>query len=129
MQCPICTSTHSLGASEELERNAKVSSIANYPSKIQALCEDIQLHREEGKWWVFSFYRLIERVLIHSSVVFSFWRKSLDIVGALLEAKTIPYLRVDGSLLFSKRKTVLDQFQGRNDFQVLLMTLGTGAVG
>jgi len=64
-----------------------------------------------------------------SSVVFSFWKKSLDIVGCLLKAKNIPYLRVDGSLLFSKRKIVLDQFQERRDVPVLLMTLGTGAVG
>jgi len=75
------------------------------------------------------FVWLIGRVLIRPSVVFSFWIKSLDIVGSLLEAKNIPYLRVDGSIPFSKRKTVLGQFQERHDVPVLLMTLGTGAVG
>jgi SWI/SNF-related matrix-associated actin-dependent regulator of chromatin subfamily A3 len=68
-------------------------------------------------------------LLIVASVVFSFWKRSLDIAGALLTAKGIPFLRVDGSLPFSKRKTMLDQFQDQNDITVLLMTLGTGAVG
>ena len=74
-------------------------------------------------------HRFIDSVLMWSSVVFSFWKKSLDIVGSLLEAKDIPYLRVDGSLLLSNRKTVSGQFQERHDVPVLLMTLGTGAVG
>ncbi|KAF2642209.1 hypothetical protein P280DRAFT_396724 [Massarina eburnea CBS 473.64] len=109
--CPICKVTHSMEPSM-LEGSANIPSIANYPSKIQSLCEDIQLHRREGK-----------------CVVFSFWRKSLDVVGSLLEAKNIPYLRVDGTVLFSKRKTILNQFQERHDIPVILMTLGTGAVG
>ncbi|KAH7122800.1 P-loop containing nucleoside triphosphate hydrolase protein, partial [Dendryphion nanum] len=53
---------------------------------------------------------------------------SLDIFGWLLEAKNIPYLRVDGSLQFSKRKVELTQFQAQPYTLVLLMTLGTGAV-
>ena len=48
-QCPICRATHSIESSV-LGRNANVSSITNYPSKVQALCEDIQLHKEVGKW-------------------------------------------------------------------------------
>jgi SWI/SNF-related matrix-associated actin-dependent regulator of chromatin subfamily A3 len=44
-------------------------------------------------------------------------------------AKGIPFLRIDGSLPFGKRKTILDQFQDQSDISVLLMTLGTGAVG
>ncbi|KAF2174679.1 hypothetical protein K469DRAFT_772288 [Zopfia rhizophila CBS 207.26] len=83
----------------------------NYPSKVIALCDNIEAYHGKGK-----------------SVVFSFWKKSLDIVGALLASRRIPFLRVDGSLQFSKRKTVLDHFQ-KDDIPVLLMTLGTGAVG
>ncbi|KAF2726768.1 hypothetical protein EJ04DRAFT_539274 [Polyplosphaeria fusca] len=110
-QCPICRSTHSQ-ESAVAERNEDVLSPNKCPSKLLALCRDIETHKDEGK-----------------SVVFSFWKKSLDIAGNLLKAQNIPFLRVDGSLLFSKRKTALTQFQERSDVPVLLMTLGTGAVG
>jgi SWI/SNF-related matrix-associated actin-dependent regulator of chromatin subfamily A3 len=64
-----------------------------------------------------------------SSIVFSSWKKSLDIVGAMFDDKHIPYLRVDGTLPHSQRKRVLTQFQIADQGMVLLMTLGTGAVG
>lgn len=63
------------------------------------------------------------------SIVFSFWKKSLDIVGSMFDDKHIPYLRVDGTLPHSQRKRVLMQFQAADQGMVLLMTLGTGAVG
>jgi len=48
-QCPICRATHRRELSV-LGRSADIPSIAKYPSKIQTLCEDIELHKEEGKW-------------------------------------------------------------------------------
>ena len=63
------------------------------------------------------------------SIVFSYWRRSLDVVGALLTDKQIPYLRVDGTTPSAERREVLDMFQKQADVPVLLMTLGTGAVG
>ncbi|CAO2650533.1 Nn.00g018250.m01.CDS01 [Neocucurbitaria sp. VM-36] len=109
--CPICKSAHSMDTAVR-QNDANIPSFDNYPSKILALVNDIQTHKAEGK-----------------CVVFSFWKRSLDIAGALLTAKKVPYLRVDGSLLFSKRKTVLSQFETQPEIPVLLMTLGTGAVG
>lgn len=64
-----------------------------------------------------------------TSVVFSFWKRTLDIVGKLFTANGINFLRVDGSLPFAARKTVLSEFQTSSEKTVLLMTLGTGAVG
>ena len=64
-----------------------------------------------------------------SSIVFSFWKKSLDIVDAILDDKGISHLRVDGSVPFGQRKFVLKQFQKSDVDMVLLMTLGVGAVG
>jgi hypothetical protein len=69
------------------------------------------------------------KLLIRDSIVFSYWRRSLDVVGALLTDKQIPYLRVDGTTPPAKRREVLDMFQKQGDVSVLLMTLGTGAVG
>lgn len=68
-------------------------------------------------------------VLSRSSVVFSFWKKTLDIVGSALEAWGIKYLRVDGDIPVKKRNTTLLDFQNRTASRVLLMTFSTGAVG
>jgi SWI/SNF-related matrix-associated actin-dependent regulator of chromatin subfamily A3 len=64
-----------------------------------------------------------------SSIVFSSWKKSLDIASAMLEGKDISFLRVDGSVPFKKRRNILKSFQTDQDARVLLMTLGTGAEG
>jgi SWI/SNF-related matrix-associated actin-dependent regulator of chromatin subfamily A3 len=69
------------------------------------------------------------QLLTCDSIVFSYWRRSLDVVGALLTDKQVPYLRVDGNTPSAKRREVLDMFQKQGDVSVLLMTLGTGAVG
>ncbi|KAJ8132835.1 hypothetical protein O1611_g787 [Lasiodiplodia mahajangana] len=84
----------------------------SYPSKIIALVEDIRRHSNEGK-----------------SIVFSFWRRSLDLVEKALVEKGVVFARVDGSIHTSRRKEVLVAFQENPSIQVLLMTIGTGAVG
>ncbi|KAH7044601.1 DNA repair protein rad5 [Macrophomina phaseolina] len=83
-----------------------------YPTKLKVLLENIQKHKTNEK-----------------SVVFSFWKRTLDIVGKLFEANSVKFLRVDGSLPFAARKAVLSEFQSSTEKTVLLMTLGTGAVG
>jgi len=63
------------------------------------------------------------------SIVFSSWKKSLDLIGDLFEANGVRYCHVDGSLSLGKRKAVLSEFQANQEVGVLVMTLGTGAVG
>jgi hypothetical protein len=63
------------------------------------------------------------------SIVFSAWKKSLDLVAYLLSAKTIPFTAIDGSLSLLDRRKELSNFKSKPDIKVLLMTLGTGAVG
>ena len=82
--------------------------------------------RAKGKIMVF---RIPTPVTKFRSIVFSFWKKSLDIVGILLKEKGVPHLRVDGTLPLGLRKRVLDEFQIAAQGMVLLMTLGTGAIG
>ena len=47
----------------------------------------------------------------------------------MLAEKRFAYLRVDGTLPLSQRKRILAQFQAAEQGMVLLMTLGTGAIG
>ena len=63
------------------------------------------------------------------SVIFSFWKRTLDIASSALIQKGIQHLRVDGDITARKRNRVLKDFQIRSDLKVLLMTFSTGAVG
>jgi SWI/SNF-related matrix-associated actin-dependent regulator of chromatin subfamily A3 len=64
-----------------------------------------------------------------SSIVFSTWKKSLELVARSLAAKNIPFVSVDGSISLKHRRKVLLDFQDKSDTTVLLMTLGTGSMG
>ncbi|KGO39965.1 Helicase, C-terminal [Penicillium expansum] len=62
-------------------------------------------------------------------VVFSSWKKTLYIVAELLSSNGIRYSMIEGSLSLSKRLQELQRYQNQKETNVLLMTLGTGAVG
>ncbi|KAI0406998.1 hypothetical protein F4802DRAFT_555264 [Xylaria palmicola] len=84
----------------------------SYPSKVLSLVDDIRAHYNHDK-----------------SIVFSFWRRSLDLVEKLFTEQGITFSRVDGSIHAPKRSEVLKTFQENPSIRVLLMTIGTGAVG
>ncbi|KAJ5090486.1 hypothetical protein N7532_009170 [Penicillium argentinense] len=83
----------------------------SYPTKLLALLNDIIQSRPQN------------------CIVFSSWRKTLSIVAGLLTSNGISFAMIDGSLPLSKRKAALKTYESPNDTNVLLMTLGTGAVG
>ncbi|RYP61327.1 hypothetical protein DL771_010166 [Monosporascus sp. 5C6A] len=85
---------------------------ASYPSKLRALLTDIKEHYDQDK-----------------SIIFSFWTRSLNLVGNLFRKEGVIFGRVDGGLLPSQRKKVLAEFHNNPSVRVLLMTIGTGAVG
>ncbi|KAH7308435.1 SNF2 family N-terminal domain-containing protein [Stachybotrys elegans] len=82
-----------------------------YPSKLLKLLSDISGDRD------------------HKSIVFSCWKKTLDIVSRLLRSKGLRHHLIDGSLLNAERIKILDEFRTSTSLNILLMTLGTGAVG
>ncbi|KAJ6016750.1 hypothetical protein N7451_000129 [Penicillium sp. IBT 35674x] len=63
-----------------------------------------------------------------SGIVFSSWKKSLNLVAEMLTSQGIAYSMIDGSLPLSRRIAELKTYE-EPDTNVLLMTLGTGAVG
>lgn len=63
------------------------------------------------------------------SIIFSSWKKTLYIIAALLTAHRIPFVQIDGSLPLPERRRILNNFEENGQILVLLMTLGTGAVG
>ncbi|KAI0894696.1 SNF2 family N-terminal domain-containing protein [Annulohypoxylon nitens] len=81
------------------------------PSKLRVLLDNIKRQSLEDK-----------------IIVFSSWIKSLDAVARLMTDHNITFRRIDGSLPVSERKQILSEFQNPS-IRVLLMTLGTGAIG
>jgi len=129
--CPICRKCdrsnyaertverpqeNSLGKSQnynmQLQHQYPMFSDRSYPSKLLALLEDLKNLRNGEK-----------------SIVFSSWKKTLNIAARLLQNTGIHFNRIDGSLTLSERKKVLADFRSNGGATVLLMTLGTGAVG
>ncbi|KAI1145587.1 hypothetical protein F4825DRAFT_473811 [Nemania diffusa] len=88
------------------------SPLIAYPAKILSLIKDLKTHLGHDK-----------------SIVFSFWKRSLDLVEKALIEQGITFGRVDGTSHLSKRREVLACFQENPSIRVLLMTIGTGAIG
>ncbi|EXK49760.1 hypothetical protein FOMG_02243 [Fusarium oxysporum f. sp. melonis 26406] len=86
-------------------------SIDDYPSKLLSLLEDIRQHHTQ------------------KSIVFSCWKKTLFLVRDLLSHHSIDHGMIHGSRSLAERTKVLKEFQSKNGPTILLMTLGTGAVG
>jgi len=61
--------------------------------------------------------------------VFSSWKKTLDIAAGMMQARELRYDIIHGSLTLKKRINVLNSFKSSTGPNILLMTLGTGAVG
>ncbi|KAK3321503.1 SNF2 family N-terminal domain-containing protein [Cercophora scortea] len=89
-----------------------ISKPNRYPSKLIALLENVKEHCARDK-----------------SIVFSFWRRSLDLVDKLFEEQGLNFRRVDGSVPSNSRRKILAEFYNNPEVRVLLMTIGTGAVG
>jgi SNF2 family DNA or RNA helicase len=66
---------------------------------------------------------------VNPSIVFSFWKRTLATIAGIFLNRGIPFVQLDGSLNLQARREVLDAFDHKPETRVLLMTLGTGAVG
>ncbi|KAI1205005.1 SNF2 family N-terminal domain-containing protein [Annulohypoxylon truncatum] len=121
--CPTCT-TNNESISQTIlplssvhtgpvicDENNKVRRTDQYPSKLLALLSDIQKNSA------------------HKSIVFSCWKKTLCLVEKLLHSHGIRCVMIDGSLPLAQRVKVLKDFRSLSGANILLMTLGTGAVG
>ena len=64
-----------------------------------------------------------------SSIIFSCWTKTLDLIERLLKSNNIRPLRIDGDSPLTQRQRTLDQFAKDGSARVMLMTTGTGAFG
>ncbi|KAL7933254.1 SNF2 family N-terminal domain-containing protein [Trichoderma chlorosporum] len=71
----------------------------------------------------------VRQDLNNKSIIFSSWKKTLSLVSQLLRNHGIRHSMIDGSLNLVERRKVLEDFDTPTGANILLMTLGTGAVG
>ncbi|KAF2492652.1 hypothetical protein BU16DRAFT_620011 [Lophium mytilinum] len=117
--CPSCATDGSVPMLAEASSNDEFQLegmcephwTEHYPSKLLRLLSDL---REDPT---------------HKSIVFSSWKKTLGVVGRLLDIHGIRFDIIDGTLSLPKRIKVLKDFRSPDGANILLMTLGTGAVG
>ena len=81
-------------------------------TKMEAILQDIEAHRDQC-----------------NSLIFSSWKTSLDLLARILKRRSIPARFIHGQIPIAERRRILSYFQARSKGNVLLMTLGTGAVG
>jgi SWI/SNF-related matrix-associated actin-dependent regulator of chromatin subfamily A3 len=63
------------------------------------------------------------------SVIFSFWKTTLDLIPPVLEAAGIRYARLDGRLTKSQRSKSLHDFRTDLNLKVLLATISVAGFG
>ncbi|KAK8069385.1 hypothetical protein PG994_006001 [Apiospora phragmitis] len=111
-RCPICKFEHGIAELTPKAHDAGLNTQRNFPTKVRALVEDVQTHSLSKK-----------------CLIFSFWKKTLDMIGQALENRGLSYLRVDGNMSAKKRNEALHQFQRNSSCRILMMTFSTGGVG
>ncbi|KAI1772543.1 SNF2 family N-terminal domain-containing protein [Hypoxylon cercidicola] len=119
LPCPLCSSDTNYTGIKDLVQTLDPKAAGSgdphqkyeYPSKLIAFLGDIQQHNS------------------CKSIVFSSWKKTLDLVGELLSYKGLKYYCIHGALPLSERLRILHGFKSQAGANILLMTLGTGAVG
>ncbi|KAI4595119.1 hypothetical protein KJ359_007094 [Pestalotiopsis sp. 9143b] len=63
------------------------------------------------------------------SLVFSYWTSTLDLLKQMLLREQMPFLSIDGRVLYKERPVILEQFRTDERIPILLMSIQTGAVG
>lgn len=63
------------------------------------------------------------------SVVFSYWRSTLDLIEQGLDQASISYVRFDGKVSPENRLIALDKFRREPMISVILMTISCASVG
>lgn len=108
-----------------------------WPTKIQALLDDVRNQVLGTKWSVSTHPGILNREIRHAnrstdghiSIVFSSWTSTLDLADAACAQEGIRCLRFDGKTPNKQRKSILQNFSDPYGPAVLLMSLQCGAVG
>lgn len=62
-------------------------------------------------------------------LIFSQWTRLLDLLGVLLEAMNMPFLRLDGSTPIKERQELIDTYNTDKSIPVFLLSTKAGGLG
>lgn len=112
-QCPKCEQAFAekVLSDDRILRGAS-DSRKQHSAKLARLIEDLLASQDKEK-----------------SIVFSVWRKTLDVAAQLCKDAKIRHVRIDGTVPQALRQQALTDFTTKPEVSTLLMTLGTGALG
>ncbi|GFH51369.1 SWI/SNF-related matrix-associated actin-dependent regulator of chromatin subfamily A containing DEAD/H box 1 [Chaetoceros tenuissimus] len=65
----------------------------------------------------------------HRMLIFSQWTRCLDLLGCLMDAMNLRYLRLDGQTTISERQGLIDQYTNDTDIPVFLLSTRAGGMG
>lgn len=65
----------------------------------------------------------------HRMLIFSQWTRCLDLLGCLMDAMNLRYLRLDGQTTISERQSLIDQYTNDTDIPVFLLSTRAGGMG
>lgn len=65
----------------------------------------------------------------HRMLIFSQWTRCLDLLGCLMDAMNLRYLRLDGQTTISERQSLIDQYTDETDIPVFLLSTRAGGMG
>ncbi|KAF4555644.1 SNF2 family N-terminal domain-containing protein 3 [Elsinoe fawcettii] len=112
-ECPVCQQSVKQQAFSFHETALSAGDNHRYHStKIEKLMENLNQTRNKEK-----------------SIVFSVWKRTLDVVALRCQAEGMRYVRIDGTVPQPQRQEALRSFISDPQVAVLLMTLGTGGLG
>lgn len=63
------------------------------------------------------------------SLVFSLWTTTFDLLQPALSARGMQCVRIEGAMSLEQRRVAIEKFEGDPNVRIMLLTLGTGAVG
>ena len=96
-------------------------------TKIAKLTQD--LSEDCGGEKRYGFLTRLTSLTDSHSVVFSFWKTTLDLVASALGAASISFVRLHGKLNKRQRSKSLQDFRTKPDVQVLLATISVAGFG
>ena len=143
--CPICCEVQGIPADGKMQEDGLIfdGNQCDYPdrplsSKLTTVLNSLaELDRTHPRSLEFPEKRLVVSpshcvASLGSpagSLVFSYWKGTLNILESILNARGMSYTRIDGGSSVEQRIKAIDRFQTDPTVKIMLLTLGTGSVG
>jgi len=133
LHTPACKSVEVSWPSEYMGRAPTEKPLPTIPpeqvsTKLRTLLNSLQTCPEGEKRYELS-HITIPRANVYSSVVFSYWTYTLDLIESLLRQAEISYARIDGQISGEKREEAIEKFQTDATIQVILVSITCGGAG